>query len=75
MVEEPRIKNIRDKINGLRKKYWEVNGRIKELEEREERLNQELERIRDHLDYYESLVSDMKKEMQTKKDTDFLKEL
>jgi len=75
MAKREEIKNLKDEIRGHMEKYWEIKGRIKELEEREEELKEELERVREHLSYYDSLVSDMKKEMKVKKATDFFEEL
>jgi len=75
MAKREEIKNLRDEIRRHMQKYWEIKGRIKELEEREEDLKDELERIREHLSYYESLVSDMKKEMKSKKPTNVFDEL
>lgn len=75
MAKRDEIKNLRNEIRRYMEKYWEIKGRIKELDEREEDLRDELERIREHLSYYESLVSDMKKEMKAKKATDIFEEL
>lgn len=75
MAKQQKIKNLRDEIRKAREKFWEIKGRIKQIEEREKELRDELERVREHLTYYESLVSDMKKEMKTKKSTDILEEL
>ncbi len=75
MAKRDEIKNLRGEIRDNMKKYWEMRGRIKELEEREQELKEELERIREHLSYYESLVSDMKKEMKVKKATNIFEEL
>ncbi len=75
MAKQQKIKNLRDEIRKAREEFWEIKGRIKQLDEREKELRDELERVREHLTYYESLVSDMKKEMKTKKSTDILEEL
>lgn len=75
MAENQKIKNLRDEIRKTREKYWEIKGRIKELKDREKELKDELEKVREHRTYYESLVSDMKKEMKTKKGTDVLEEI
>lgn len=75
MADKQKIKNLRDEIRSAREEFWEIRGRIKELEEREKDLKEELKKIREHRTYYESLVSDMKKEMKTKKTTDVLEEL
>lgn len=70
MTEDNEIKNLRDELLRCKRKYWEVEGRIKELNQHEEELKKELERVRDHLTYYRSLISDMKKRMQGGKTTD-----
>ncbi|MFW5952527.1 MAG: hypothetical protein ACOCSJ_00025 [Candidatus Natronoplasma sp.] len=75
MAKRDEIKNLRGQIRRDMQKYWEIQGRIKELEEREEELKDELEIIREHLSYYESLVSDMKKDMKAKRSTDVFEEL
>ncbi len=75
MAKRDEIKNLRNEIRRHVEKYWQIKGRIKELEEREDDLKNELERIREHLSYYESLVSDMKKDMKAKKTTDIFEEL
>lgn len=75
MADKQKIKNLRDEIRTTSEEFWEIKGRIKELEEREKELKDELNKIREHLTYYDSLVSDMKKEMKTKKSTDVLEEL
>ncbi len=64
MISDDEIKNLRDEMLICKKDYWKIKGRIEELDEREENLKKELERVRDHLSYYRSLVSDMKKKMQ-----------
>ncbi len=75
MAEDNEIKNLRDEIMTCKRKYWKVEGRIKELNQHEEELKKELEIVRDHLTYYRSLVSDMKKRMQGRKTTDVFEKL
>lgn len=63
MADETDIRSMREEIIKSKEEYFELKGRIKELEEREKHLKDELERVREHLTYYQSLVSDMKKRM------------
>ncbi len=65
-MDDPNIKNIReilDQYEGLKKE-------IKELEEEEKYLKEELEKVRNHIVYYTALVRDMKKKMQRKETMD-----
>ncbi len=72
-VEE--IKHLKEELVRYKKDYWIIKGRIEELDEQEKNLKDELERVRDHLSYYSSLVSDMKKKMQGRKTTDVFEKL
>lgn len=62
--EEKGIGGLREKIQTYQDERERLLEKLDELEEREERLKKELERVRNHLTYYESLVADMKKRMQ-----------
>ncbi|MBS3816381.1 MAG: hypothetical protein KGY76_02325 [Candidatus Thermoplasmatota archaeon] len=75
MVEDSKSKNLRDEILRYKKEYWKIKGRIEELNEQEEELKEELERVRNHLSYYESLVSDMKKDMKGRKTSNVFERL
>lgn len=63
MAKENDIRSLREELKRSKEEYFEIKGRIKELEEQEKHLKDELERVREHLSYYQSLVSDMKKRM------------
>lgn len=75
MAKDDQAQNLREDIFRYKKEYWKIKGRIEELDDREEELKQELERVRDHLSYYRSLVSEMKKEMQGRKTSDVFERL
>lgn len=72
---EENIKHLREEILRYKKEYWKIKGRIEELDQQEEDLKEELERVRDHLSYYQSLVSDMKKKMEGRKIVDVFEKL
>ncbi len=48
----------------IREDIGRLQNELDELEEEEKRLSKELERVRNYVIYYGSLVSDMKKRMQ-----------
>ena len=75
MPAEEQSQKLREDIHGYEKEYWKIKGRIEELNDREEELKQELERVRNHLSYYTSLVSDMKKKMQGRKTSEVFERL
>ncbi len=58
-MDDVHVMNIRESA----KKYEVLMGEIKELEEEERRLREELEKVRHHLTYYSALVTDMKKRL------------
>ncbi|MFP4608208.1 MAG: hypothetical protein ACOC55_00400 [Candidatus Natronoplasma sp.] len=75
MAKDVDVENLRNELLRCKKEYWKIKGRIEELDEQEKNLKKELERVRDHISYYQSLVSDMKKKMQGRKTTDVFEKL
>ncbi len=74
-MEKTNIEDLHNILSHYKEKYREVRKEIAEIEEEEKNLKKELETVRNHLSYYESLVSDMKKKMQGRKNIDFFDQL
>jgi len=74
-VDKTSLEDLNNILSHYKERYREVRKEIKEIEEKEKNLKRELETVRNHLNYYESLVSDMKKMMEGRKNIDFLDQL
>ncbi|MGM0404820.1 MAG: hypothetical protein ACQEQM_01595 [Thermoplasmatota archaeon] len=74
-MDEASIEDLHSALSSYKRKYREIKNKIDELNKEEKKLKKELETIRSHLSYYNSLVSDMKKKMESRKNLDFLDQL
>jgi len=74
-VDKTSVEDLNNILSHYKERYRGVRKEIKEIEEKEKNLKKELETVRNHLNYYESLVSDMKKMMEGRKNIDFLDQL
>ena len=55
---------ISQELGRWRRRQAQIEGAIRRLTEEEERLNRELSETEKQLDYYNSLTSDMKRELE-----------
>ncbi len=74
-MDEASIEDLHNVLSSYKEKYREIKNEIEDLSKEENKLKKELETVRNHLNYYESLVSDMKKKIQGRKNLDFLDHL
>ncbi len=74
-MKEASVEDLHNALSSYREKYSEIKKKIDKLDKEEQKLEKELETIRNHLSYYDSLVSDMKKKMQGRKNLDFFDHL
>ncbi len=63
-MDERTIYGLKERIREIKADVDELQKEVNRLEEEEEHLSKELERVRNYVIYYGSLVSDMKKRMQ-----------
>lgn len=75
MKNKEDIEGVQNRLLSYREKYREVKKDLEDLKEEEKRIKEELDRVRDHVEYYEALISDMKKKMDSQNDFDLFKKL
>ncbi|MFW6040464.1 MAG: hypothetical protein ACOC85_01350 [Thermoplasmatota archaeon] len=68
-------KSLRENLRSEIEEYKKIENKLNELKEEEERLKDELGKVRDHIEYYDALVSDMKKKIKGRGDFNILDRL
>ncbi len=69
-MDEINVDGLKKMADEYREKHERVKQSIEEITEEEKRLKNELERVRSHITYYRSVISNMKKKMKGSRQLD-----
>lgn len=74
-MDKANVNDLHNILKSYKEKYREISSKIDELEKQENKLQDELETVRNNLSYYNSLVTDMRKKIKGRKSLDFFDQL
>ena len=75
MIDQANLETLKENLLNEKERYRKAEKKLEEIKEEEKRLRKELERVRNHIEYYDALISDMKKKMKGRRNLDILDRL